>query len=162
MEFKILEKKKNKLINVYKISMTFMENDADDFDDKEFIIPQDRFNSDPQYRSEVEKLVKHLQACIDLDKPGRGGIDDIEKLVKRYSKIDDWGRFCTTPLDGFCDDDQLEEFEEEYGIIEKNMSEHFGYDIPMDTYGNFWNSYRELQVLYYDESGDEFPVSIEN
>ncbi len=161
MEFVILKKeKKNRIKNTYKFTVTFMFNDADGYDTIDFLVPEHELKN-PAYREELERLIKHFQKCINLDSRGSRGIDDVNEIIKRYSKVDDWKLFCTDPF-VWGDEEELDEFEEEYGISEDNLSNIFQYSIPVDGNCGFWYKYDALEAFYYDSNGDEFPVEIKN
>lgn len=162
MEFVILKQnKKDRIKNTYKFSVSFMFNDADDYKDIDFLVPEDELNN-PAYREELERLIKHFQMCVDMDSVGRRGIDELDELVYRYSEVDDWKLFCKTPIEWAGSEEELEEYEEEYGISEGNMSTIFQYNIPVNGDSGFFYSYDGLSAFYYDNNGDEFNVEIKN
>lgn len=157
MNFKILtDSKKEKTTNTFVILLKFMENDADDFTTTRFEIPEKKL-SDPDYKNQVEKFITHINECIRMDSKGRGGIDDIKELYLRYNRVENWSKYCINVYEDYYvpgdDDAKLEE--------DDNYDENWGYYIPTDTYGSFYNSYKDCQIIYYDHNGDEFPVEIE-
>jgi hypothetical protein len=157
MEFKILEQqKKPKTTNTFVIRLKFMENDADNFTTVGFDIPEEKL-SDPEYNQEVEKFITHINECIRMDSSGRGGIDSGKDLHRRYDKVENWSKYCANVYEDYYvpgePDAQLED--------EDNYDENWGYHIPTDTYGSFYNSYYDCTIVYFDNNGDEFPVSVE-
>lgn len=157
MEFKILKQnKKAKTTNTFVILLKFMENDADDFKTERFEIPEEKL-SDPAYKLEVEKFIIHLNECVRMDSRGRRGIDSAEDLYDRYNVVENWSKYCANIYEDHYvpgdDDAKLEE--------DDNYDENWGYHIPTDTYGSFYNSYKDCKIVYFDNNGDEFPVEIE-
>jgi len=156
MEFKILRDiKKLKTTNTFVILLTFMENDADDFTTEKFEIPEDKL-SDPEYKRELEKFIMHINECVRMDSEGRGGIDSAQELYDRYKVVENWSKYCANIYEDHYDpDDEDAELENS-----ENYDENWGYHIPTDTFGSFYNSYYDCKVIYYDQNGDEFPVEI--
>lgn len=158
MEFKIVrEEKKNKKTNLFEFRFTFMENDADDFTTEVVSIPEEKLE-DPTYKAELEKFITHINECMRMDSSGRGGIDSIEEFYNRYNKVEGWSSYCANIYEDYYDSSDPDAVLEP----EENYNEEWGYYIPTDTYGTFYNSYYEAKMVYFDNNGDEYPVSIED
>lgn len=164
MELKINSESNPSKHNCYEIILTFMFGDMDG-EEKEYFYFSDLEYNNPKFKAEVHEFIKHLQSAVELDSTGRSGIDDINELIYRYgfglnrgnkwtNPVYKWGKYCERSL----------EYEKELnlGLLDSfDEDSSFTYDIPSDNY-DFYASYRDLKIIYYDENGNIHDVEIIN
>lgn len=166
-----------KTINTYELILKFMEGDADGYEN--VII---RFTEDiverPEFRKELETFIKSILQCIVKDSRGRGGFTDDDDLIREYKDIQDWARYCWNALDYIIEeveDDLLDytdiDLMDDFGINKKDIEEVINQDIKgyrelfmyhLPTHSEGWyDSYKDLDLFYYDEHGDKHTVTIQ-
>jgi hypothetical protein len=151
--------KKETKRNMFEFLFEFMENDADDFTTQRISFSPEKLE-DEVFMKELERFIKHIFECVEMDSNGRGGIDDISELYGRYSKVDGWNRYVAEIYENMGYNDKLGKYMDEDGLDEDSYLESWGYYIPTDTYGNFYNSYYAAKMVYYDDDGDQYDVAI--
>lgn len=151
-----------KLLNIFEIVVEFMEGDADGADFHKIYFTEKEYENE-KFKEELSTFLKSIQSCVKKDRKGRGGFDEYSDLLDEYRKVSSWARFCTSVqefLQGEDIDDLLDEDEiENLGVNLYSDKSKFNYCVPTDNSG-FFHSYRNLDVFYYNENGDKFPVTI--
>lgn len=144
--------KKPEFVDTYEVDIEFMEGDADGSPHEVIRFPREATLSEP-FKSNLEALLRSVQACVKHDRKGRGGIDEVRDVLREYKHIKDWGRFCSNERDpehDGVDEDDLE------GVDEYSGGDVLGYEIPSDETG-FYAKYRGLTMSYYDAQGRKGP-----
>jgi hypothetical protein len=165
MELEIIqEKKKSKKTNLYEFRFTFMENDADDFTTEVISFPVEKL-ADKEFMKELERFVKHIDECVRMDSEGRRGIDSLKDMYLRYGSVDGWLEYSEDIRNAlkynYGGDDIIDFLEcDEIDPDSIQFNEEFAYHIPTCHYGEFYNSYYSLKMVYFDEVGDEYEVAI--
>ena len=130
MKLKVKKKANSKIKNSYKVIAEFMDGDADGFNTDELIVPISELE-DENNMAEFESLLLTIERCNHAWPHGKGGYDGYED-VEGYEKHIGWD--ATSPY----------------------SMEHVSGGYCDDCISSFdgWS------LLYYDELGNEFPVSV--
>lgn len=157
MELKIKEKKvKRKREPHYKLTINFMEGDADGYQTQTHIFDENSIES-------LKQTIMAIARCNAAYPNGRGGYDE-------YDGLPEYDAFFNDDLDLDCYDDLLSESgleegdQEEFEYVQNHLKEKYNpYDIelehPYDS--NYIHTYFDGYFLVYvDENGDKCDVDI--
>lgn len=159
------EKKIQTLRDSYEVIITYMENDADGYQKHKISISKSELEIGSTKR-EFTDFITCVMQCIEKDSAGREGICDYKGLFREYYTIPNWLKFnidLFTP--SYCDavDETIlrciDETESEFKELLKSPS-RFDFSLPKYGYGDYYTSYNSIEIFYYDENSDKFPVSI--
>tara|TARA_R110000868_G_scaffold76573_1_gene220040 strand:- start:8492 stop:8992 length:501 start_codon:yes stop_codon:yes gene_type:complete len=148
--------------NQYEIEVEFMHGDADGKAFECIRFTDEQLN-DLDFMVELEEFLVMLNECIRQDRKGRGGFDEMDDCISQYASIKDWARFNMNIYEYGYEDEELEDMVGVYfdePIPEYNEESYFHLEIPCDHYG-WYASYREVNIYYYDNSGNEYNVTVE-
>jgi hypothetical protein len=146
----------------YEIVLNFMENDADGYEQVHFSFGKEKLE-DPEFMKELEEFLICTNECLRKDARGRGGFMYYGELIDEYNHIPNWYKFCSEAFEDVEDDELIDIHEmtqEEVDYIRNGGSTYFSYMVP--TYSDGWfDSYEDMDIYYYDENGDRFPVTVD-
>lgn len=147
--------------NEFEIVIEFMENDADGYQYERTFFHKEKLLDDT-FKNELKEYLICLTECVKRDSRGRGGIDNLRGLFKTYGEIPNWFKYALRTFE-YYEFDDLEDYieitEEEYEKLWENISQ-FSHELPTYDYSGFYTSYCDLNIYYYDENGDKFPVEV--
>jgi hypothetical protein len=138
--------------NIFKLTIEFMEGDADGKQFRDILIDSELYTTDEGYRNEVHLLIEALDEVIALDGKGRGGYDEIEDMIRDHYHGCKFLHF----LEGECWDEYAKEFD----ITCTEYSSLMFY-IPSDGYSGYYTSFRNYKLTYFNPIGLEFQVKID-
>ena len=147
--------KKQRPRNMYKINLEFMVGDADGEVNEQFTFNEKKLE-DPKFLIYLTEFVQHLDDCIKLDRQGRGGFQDPTECVDHYQYVKNWAKFCTIPAECLSED-ELEDYEGLEPYMKYEDGNIFSYDVPCQE--DWYTSYRNLTIKYYDSDGEIFNVA---
>ena len=151
--------KKEKPTNKYEIIIEFMEGDADGSNQVGFMFREELI-SKPGFKKTLDEFVQSVLDCVEQDSHGRGGFESIKDLISEYGQIKNWHKFVN--VEDWLDEDDKEDLKETQGFTDEDFNPYntiFGYEVPNYSQG-WYDSYDNLNMYYYDEIGDKFPVII--
>lgn len=125
--------------NIYRVAVEFMWNDADGWRTETVDVPEAQVED-----KEFKDFLSDLEKMMELDRKGRGGIDNSDELHEHYRSV---GVDIKKYFDVYYEDDD-EDIEQKY---------HLSY--PTDGDSGFFYSVYSINITYFDDNGDEFEVT---
>jgi hypothetical protein len=139
--------------NIFKLTIEFMEGDADGTQYRDIKIDSELYSTDEDYCNEVHLLIEALDEVIALDRKGRGGYDDIEDMIRDHYHGCKFLHFleCGNSWNDYAS-------EEEISVTEYSSLMFY---IPSEGDSGFYTSFRNYKITYFNPIGIEFQVSID-
>ena len=139
--------------NIFKLTIEFMEGDADGTQYRDIKIDSELYSTDEGYRNEVHLLIESLDEAVALDRKGRGGYDDIEDMIRDHYHGCKFIHFLENA-------DMWNEYIEEFGITCTEYSSLMFY-IPSEGDCGYYTSFKNYKLTYFNPIGIEFQVKID-
>ena len=138
--------------NIFKLTIEFMEGDADGTQYRDIKIDSELYNTDEDFRNEVHLLIEALDEAIAIDRKGRGGYDEIEEMIRDH--------YHGCKFLHFLEGDMWEEYAKEEDTTCTEYSSLMFY-IPSESDSGFYTSFRGYKLTYFNPIGIEFQVNID-
>lgn len=140
--------------NIFKLSIEFMEGDADGTQFRDIKIDSELYNTNEEYRNEVHCLIEALDEVIALDREGRGGYDDLEDMINDH--------YYECNILRFLEYDDIESWVEPLlRPVYPTEITPLMFSIPSDGYSGYYTSFQGYKLTYYNPIGLEFHVNIQ-